>query len=420
MNLIREIGVTSKGYGKVYRMAMRDKTLPLTAKALLSYLCAYAGSGTIAFPKRKKVLGDMGLSKDTFCKYMKLIEYAGYIIRHRVSRGVIYEISPVVIDINGSKIELKAAGYGVIPKLAVLDTRLSAKSKGLYAYLCSFAGAGKSAYPHVGTILRDLDISKNTYCKLISELVGLGYVTSIQKTKGGRFDSNLYTLNDFVAVPEIKSGAPHRDALQIVENTVENSVKSSDGQKRMSEKVIPENAASQNLGHRNTNSTLIINNNFYKEKLCETRNTRACARETVVENQIVFTRAQVKKMIGYLEIYAECIAWASAKENLGHFGTVDGKERFIRYSKSVIDEMVNQIYLFFSRCGTDLLDAKLYDLKELQSQFIQRVTVEDLSEVCLDVANRGSEIRSLKKYLRACVENLAVRAVKLYDKEVIR
>lgn len=67
------IGIDSKGYGRIYRSAMRDNNLPITSKAIYAYFCSYAGSGTTAFPKREKITHDLQLNKDTFTKYLKTL-----------------------------------------------------------------------------------------------------------------------------------------------------------------------------------------------------------------------------------------------------------------------------------------------------------------------------------------------------------
>jgi len=47
------INIDSKGYGKIYKAVMRNRQLPLLAKTIYSYFCAYAGNGCQAFPKCK-------------------------------------------------------------------------------------------------------------------------------------------------------------------------------------------------------------------------------------------------------------------------------------------------------------------------------------------------------------------------------
>ena len=410
---LKIIGVDSKGYGKIHKLAMRDTSLSLVAKALLAYLCSYAGKGTTAFPRREKILRDMGINKDTFCKHMKSLEEARYITRHKTGSGTVYELATSIPNTNGAMIDLKSSGYGTVPKLVMLDAGLSVKAKGLYAYICSFAGAGKSAWPKVGTILRDLNISSNSFHKYQKELVDAGYMTSEQKVEEGRYGVNVYTLNDIVSVDN--SG----------ENRVEKRKNATTTQTAMSEEVISENTAPQFFGrpYINNNST---NNNYlsidksYKEKkhFAHAGAREGCFVENLADKEkreketigTTYSRSQVRELIDSLSIFSECVAWAQAKEGLGHFPAEDGKEKFIAYSEIVVDELVNQVYLFFKRRGKRVLvNRTLYELNDLRAWFLKYVYVESLAELCVDTADKGCEIRDLKRYFKTCVINLAIR-----------
>ena len=100
------------------------------------------------------------------------------------------------------KIRLKGVyeqGYGMSPKLVMRDKNLSIEAKAIYAYMSSFAGSGGSAFPKVETACRDLNISKNRFLKYRKELVDYGYITIEKERKGGKFDNNVYILNNTVA-----------------------------------------------------------------------------------------------------------------------------------------------------------------------------------------------------------------------------
>ncbi len=64
------VNIDAKGYGKIYKTVMRNRSLPLLAKTIYAYLCAYAGCGDSAFPKREKILRDLQMNKDTFTKHL--------------------------------------------------------------------------------------------------------------------------------------------------------------------------------------------------------------------------------------------------------------------------------------------------------------------------------------------------------------
>lgn len=90
---------------------------------------------------------------------------------------------------------VNALGFGIIPKLVMQDKRLTIQAKAIYSYFCSYAGAGKTAFPKRSKILADLKISVNTYYRHFNLLKKYGYIEVTQeKDKEGFFDRNIYTL----------------------------------------------------------------------------------------------------------------------------------------------------------------------------------------------------------------------------------
>ncbi len=85
---LRGVGVDEKGYGKVYKVVMRNSAIPLTAKAIYAYFCSYAGSGTTAFPHREKIIRDLRINKNTFTKHINFIVDAKYITCARTTLGM--------------------------------------------------------------------------------------------------------------------------------------------------------------------------------------------------------------------------------------------------------------------------------------------------------------------------------------------
>lgn len=91
---------------------------------------------------------------------------------------------------------VNAQGYGTIPKLVMKDRRLTPQAKAIYAYFCSYAGCGSTAFPKVSQIMYDLNISNKTYYKHFDLLTEFGYITVVKiKKKGNKFDNNVYKLN---------------------------------------------------------------------------------------------------------------------------------------------------------------------------------------------------------------------------------
>lgn len=407
-------GVDAKGYGKIYKYSMRDSSLPLLAKTLLAYLCSYAGSGYTAFPHREKVISDIGINKDTFCKHIKTLETRGYINRHKTFSGTVYEIKQAITDTNGARLELKQMGYGTVPKLVMLDASLSAKAKGLYAYFCSFAGAGKEAWPKGSTIMFDLKVSSNSLSKYLRELVEKGYVTAVQGYENGRYTQNTYKLNDVVKAPCIRSTVKARGKKKphlVVSDVVENFIEISNQEKATSEKVMSEKTVYQKTGRRNikNNSTRNISLSCDKESK-DKKNNLAYARDGIVENRsFALSKKEVKELIGYMALYSECIQWASLKEQLGHFPKRTGRERFLQYGRFVLDEVVAQLFSLFKATSENVLVGnQLYRRTELLQGLMDAIDYETIRTLYLDVVDRGSRIKNVKKYLQASVLNLAL------------
>lgn len=91
---------------------------------------------------------------------------------------------------------INAKGFGIIPKIVIVDRRLSRDAKAIYAYFRSFAGAGGSAFPSVRKICYDLCFgSEDTYRKHFKQLVKYDYIR-VKKQRGtdGRFARNIYIV----------------------------------------------------------------------------------------------------------------------------------------------------------------------------------------------------------------------------------
>lgn len=74
------------GFGVLPKRVMIDTNLSIQAKAIFAYLCTYAGNGDNAFPGRKLITYQLGISKDTFTKYMKELKKYGYVEVYKSER----------------------------------------------------------------------------------------------------------------------------------------------------------------------------------------------------------------------------------------------------------------------------------------------------------------------------------------------
>lgn len=86
-------------------------------------------------------------------------------------------------------------GYGMIAKQVMRDTDLSIEAKSIYAYLCSFAGAGKTAFPSVELIIAELNISRERFYNHRKKLIEKGYIQVVTtKNDKGQQQKNTYQI----------------------------------------------------------------------------------------------------------------------------------------------------------------------------------------------------------------------------------
>lgn len=91
---------------------------------------------------------------------------------------------------------INSQGFGTIAKSVMTDQRLTVTSKAIYAYFCSYAGAGEQCFPSRSKICYDLKITENTYTKHLRILIDCGYISVEQQRENGKFARNIYILNN--------------------------------------------------------------------------------------------------------------------------------------------------------------------------------------------------------------------------------
>ena len=89
---------------------------------------------------------------------------------------------------------INSKGFGTIPKLVMQDKRLTVEAKAIYAYFCSYAGAGQTAFPSRDKIVSDLGMGAKRYYKHFDLLKRYGYIKAEQRHRNGRLQRNIYTL----------------------------------------------------------------------------------------------------------------------------------------------------------------------------------------------------------------------------------
>lgn len=168
---------------------------------------------------------------------------------------------------------LLSMGYGIIPKKAMRDARLTPEAKAIYAYLCSFAGSGNTAFPSVDLMCAEIGMSEDRFYRHRKLLVQYGYI-AFKQIRGGRgkTGSNVYTILheqvEAVEEPKKKAAPDNRDP----QNT--------DPQNKGPQIRDPQNKGTQNKGTINnslTNNSLTKNNvtnNSERDKGERKRSTR--------------------------------------------------------------------------------------------------------------------------------------------------
>ena len=430
------VGIDEKGYGKVYKHVMRDPDLPLTAKALYAYFCSYTGSGTTSFPSRDKIMGDLHLAKNTFTKYLNCLLEANYLARHRTAAGNVYEILLTVKGKDGQVVEMKAEGYGTVPKFAMLDARLTVTAKAIYAYLCSYAGAGNLAYPKRSTILHELGINTQKYYQHYKLLVELGYVTPTQEIgENGQFASSTYMLNEILGVdPRIdpeeirkstavsRKNAPCRknhDTAESPDSTdfsTAMSQKSLHGDEAVSKKSLhgpmSQKSVYGNLRHpinnNNPHNKQILSSDEDRDRIS---NIRARAREEApVVPRPLTPQEEVRALIGYEKIWDSCKGMLILKRLLNPDLTAEEEEAYLNGCRKILGEMVRQLVsMLYGKSPYVKIGNQSYKRTDLRRRLETAISrnPEALCETVERMAEEFTTIRVLPAYIRKVLFTLA-------------
>jgi len=425
------ISIDSRGYGKIYKAAMRNRKLPLLAKTIYAYFCAYAGNGYKAFPKRDKIVRDLNINKDTYTKHLNTLVSEGYIGKERTTSGNIYTIMQTVPGYENAAAHasdemtdmiifenIKAKGFGTVPKLVMLDGRLTAQAKGIYAYFASFAGAGTTAFPRRSTIMRDLKLSAYTYYSHFNILVETGYLSVEQRKTGGKFDVCIYRLSDCVELPseyhkkrktsmseklahgENGLNISNNDSLGVPETPMSeklihggNLLKTSESmsEKPMSEKLISEELVCENFGQANINNIPKTNSTNISEQEYNHQGLRLRPDDNKPVHS--FSLQAIKQRMNYDHLQSEAEAWGNLKELLGHFSAPSDRERYLRAVNRMLEELAFQLLALVNNA-------------ENPEHILHILESEDIENFFDEVLARWDEIRSAKRYVAAALKNI--------------
>ena len=155
---------------------------------------------------------------------------------------------------------INSKGFGTIPKLVMQDRQLTACAKAIYAYFCSYAGAGKTAFPRRDKIIADLGLARDTYYRHFNMLRDNGYIKADQEHKNGRLSRNIYTILD--VVPATKKN-PEGDDLQCPKK-----------QDTVFSDTVKQDTVFSDTNKRNISKSNSINNNSKDNTLSTSAHTR--------------------------------------------------------------------------------------------------------------------------------------------------
>ena len=398
------IQIDAKGYGKIYKTVMRNRSIPLLAKTIYAYLCAYAGCGQSAFPKREKILRDLQINKDTFTKHLARLVKDGYIAKERTAAGNRYFILQSVPALEEVPVSLEkkntnflvlenvaAHGFGTVPKLVMLDPSLTPQAKAIYAYFASFTGAGTTAFPRRTTIMRELKIgSAGTYYQHFNQLVERGYITVEQQKSGGRFDVCIYRLNSLVPQSgEVDNGMsekPEHGGKPI--GNVDSM-----SEKALSEKPVSEKAVFQKNGRPDIKNIVTRNSYFMTEQENDHQGNSADFKRKHLSAE-KFTQESVNELMRFADLQKEIEAWGGLmRDTLGQLSSLEEERCYRKKMDAILLELLTQL--------TDALNhAADPDL------LIRKIRGPEFEIRFDELLSRWNDIRNPKASIAAALKNL--------------
>jgi len=209
-------GILADGFGIVPKFAMCDPDLHIFSKAIYAFLCSMVGNGTSAFPGRETMRSRLGISKDSYYKYMDILKDKKYISVEQTERKkgqfphntyylednplpfqeAVKARAPYAQQVTIAFTGIKGAGYGVISRAVMFDDRISAKAKAIYAYIASYSGGDTVKFPLQKVILYHLGMNKETFRNYLEELTSLNLINVVYPHENGHLTPCRFILVD--------------------------------------------------------------------------------------------------------------------------------------------------------------------------------------------------------------------------------
>lgn len=117
-------------------------------------------------------------------------------------------------------------GFGIIAKKIMRDKNLSIEAKAIYAYLCSYAGNGITAYPGEELICSDLNISRNRYYKYLRQLKDNGSININKEKSSGKYLRNVYkiVISPCTQIEDMENRHINKNSLNINNNVIKSKI----------------------------------------------------------------------------------------------------------------------------------------------------------------------------------------------------
>ena len=368
----QETSINAKGYGRVAKQVMADSSLTMNEKGLYCYICAMSGSGDNTYTSRAKVLMDLGIARTTYDRCMDGLEEKNIIARYQKRRkgkfGVtviglvevpkcyakeIHESPDVELADYGSVYGL---GWGMIPRMVMQDTSLPLKARALYGYIRAYAGMNGSTNPNRERVMRELNITQNTYDKYKRNLIDTGYISISQTYQNGRFQSGCIRINKYPNMMQ------ENDPLLIIQTEAGTKIINAPKEKKQSVPVCEEAKKKQHLKNRAT-----------------VKSPKNCSSDQYLKN-----RATVKT-VGITEDFDTELA-EEEKQHLKNRATVQHLKK-----QSTVSDATDSILNNTINTLTIMIDRLIADAKKFFSYEILSFSFND-NPVAVDCLDRIMEI----------------------------
>lgn len=209
-------------------------------------------------------------------------------------------------------------GYGIIAKKPMRDKRLSPEAKAIYSYICSFAGAGKSAFPGADLMMEELQMSEKRFYKHRNILVEYGYITIIKNRKKNRRDNNTYFISQHGSFERVENESVQNETIQSESvqnegannNSLNNNSLNNNSNKKIYTKQFLEwyelypNKCNKEQTFKNFNA--LLKTETFENLMTATKNYIAYAEDKNIDKQFIFKSTnfvgQKKAYKDYLEM----------------------------------------------------------------------------------------------------------------------